>query len=269
MDNHPTLDMPLRSLFSTNALSNWSIFDDKNGCINVRLRFTKCDETNKAEHVSFRRKSQNQLNRDRERAIHHQNTESTRILRSHKSDTNEDISAELPRSSEENVVSDVAHVYSPASVQLDPEADMYVPCSSPVNHEQSADFSSTPEHLASENSAAYQTSDEESVDTTDDLEQFNQKSDVSATCDTVKVSDSIKSRKSSKKSYAVHVRNTKSQYKEARCHRCYTSDTVAKHVELIKMFYCNKCKVYICEKCYKKRSEMHAKHREKLKEIAI
>ena len=173
MDKHPTLDMLLSSLFSTNALSNWSIFDDKNGCVNVRLRFTKCDESNKTEHVSFRRKSQNQLNRDRERerAIHHQNTESTRILKSHKSDTNEDLSTELPRSSEENVVSDVANVYSPASVQLDPEADIYVPCSSPVNHEISADFPSTPEYLASENGAAYHTSDAESVNITDDLEQ--------------------------------------------------------------------------------------------------
>ena len=268
MDKHPTLDMLLSSLFASNILSNWSIYDDKNGCVNVRLRFTKCDDI-KTEHVSFRRKSQNQLNRDRERAIHHKtdkNTQSTRILRSHMSDVNEDEPLELPRSSEENCASDMAHVYSPVSVQMDPEAEIYVPCSSPVNHDESADFPSTPEHLAPENSAAYHTSDVESIDTTDDLEQFNQESDVSAS-DTVKVSESNKPRKYCKKEYVVHMKKIKSQFKEVRCHRCYTSDTVAKHVELIKMFYCSTCRVYICEKCYPKRSEKHAKHREKLKEI--
>ena len=43
MDDNPTLKVLMESLFSTNALASWNIFNDKNGCV-VRLRFTKFDE---------------------------------------------------------------------------------------------------------------------------------------------------------------------------------------------------------------------------------
>ena len=113
-------EMLIRSLtlFSTNALSNWSIFEDKNGIINVRLRFTKCDETNTVEPASFCRKSDTQMKRDRDRAGRYRNAHAGRITRSQASEQNVDDSLELPRCSEEHFISELAPLDSPVRVQL-------------------------------------------------------------------------------------------------------------------------------------------------------
>ena len=113
MEDNPTLKVLLDSLFSTNALSSWNIYNDKNNCVNVRLRFTKLDEENNIENVSFRRKSDNQVRRDRQRAAHHQTTQ---IARSKTEDKNSDVSLELPRFTEETFVSETGLIGSPVSV---------------------------------------------------------------------------------------------------------------------------------------------------------
>ena len=60
MDKHTKLNMLLSSLFESNALSTWIIFEDKSGIVNVRLRFTKCGDMDSVENVSFWRKSEGQ-----------------------------------------------------------------------------------------------------------------------------------------------------------------------------------------------------------------
>ena len=127
MDNHPTLSMLLSSLFSTNSLSNWSIFEDKNGLVNVRLRFTKSEGNVATEPASFRRKSDKQLTRDQDRAARHQNQRARIVTRSRTVDHVEEDTPEISRCPEDYVFSEPAPMISPVNVQLNPEADMYVP----------------------------------------------------------------------------------------------------------------------------------------------
>ena len=61
---------------------------------------------------------------------------------------------------------------------------------------------------------------------------------------------------------------------DCRCHRCSISDIVAKHIDFIKMYYCDECRLFICEKCFeqvngRRRTEVHTKHRDRVREIAI
>ena len=59
---------------------------------------------------------------------------------------------------------------------------------------------------------------------------------------------------------------------DSRCHRCMISDVVARHVNFIKMYYCSRCKMKICEHCYigsgsKRRTDRHDKHKDKVREL--
>ena len=46
MDKHRTLHTLVSSLFTENQLKNWTIFEEKSGCILVKLRFTNADLDN-------------------------------------------------------------------------------------------------------------------------------------------------------------------------------------------------------------------------------
>ena len=66
-----------------------------------------------------------------------------------------------------------------------------------------------------------------------------------------------------KKTYSVCVGKVKNKNIECRCHRCIMSITVAKNVDLINIFHCDMCKLYICDIC----SQKHRIHKDKLKEV--
>ena len=142
-----------------------------------------------------------------------------------------------------------------------------MPNTSPVSREQSHDITYTPEQLASECSTA-EYYDCGNTDLTDSLDISEVNLDSLVDC---KVSEPKNSRKFIKKRYAVCKKDRCGGF---RCHRCGTSNTVAKHIEFIKMYHCDKCKLYICEKCDTeingmRRTEMHTKHRDRVKEVDL
>ena len=76
MESHTTLDSLMRSLFETNELASWQIFEDKKNIIHLRLRFTKDSALlNEKSPVDISKipanKSQSQLTRNRIRANRH------------------------------------------------------------------------------------------------------------------------------------------------------------------------------------------------------
>ena len=262
MNDHPTLKMLLSSIFSTNSLSNWSIFEDKNGQVNVRLRFSKHEESSEVEHtVSYRRKSDAQVKRDRDRAIHHRNrpTCDGRITRSRASEhSKDDIVSELPRCSEEFSASESTPLAldSPVSVEM----DNYDPNMSQVIHDQSCE-----DKLST---GAGGTSESDCEDTDTDSNNIQEPVEVipDTVCRPTAIPNIRNDRKFMKKTYSARVGKLKFKGMEYRCHRCTTSITVAKHVDLIRMYHCDQCKLYICEKC-SGLTQKHTKHRDRLKEV--
>ena len=221
-------------------MHHWSIFEDKNGLVNVRIRFTKCDEDNTNE-ASFRRISDKQVKRNRQRAIRHQNNRAeARITKSQASEQNLDISTELPRGLEDTFISETVPLDSPVIVEPTPEDYMNT---SLVSCDQShEDIECTSEPLRTDE-----------TDTVSDCE--------SANTSIVSKVPQLKAKK-----YLV----SKDQFK--RCDRCSTSVTVAKNVHRIKMYYCNRCREYACENCYfglkmNRRIEKHDRHRDRVKEV--
>ena len=68
----------------------------------------------------------------------------------------------------------------------------------------------------------------------------------------------------------MHVRKSSNHDRDFRCHRCSTSNIVAKNVHLMKMYYYNRCKLHICEKCCNNgRTVNDDKHRDRLKEVQL
>ena len=72
------LENKLLSVFKSHSLKSWNIFDDQNGCVSFRLRFSPHTQTHSGQEIpadvkvsGFRRKSPSQINRDRERAMRH------------------------------------------------------------------------------------------------------------------------------------------------------------------------------------------------------
>ena len=136
-------------------------------------------------------------------------------------------------------------------MQLNPEADMYVPdiynrpcpatrdmpgaCNNPCP--ESCDIPGDSVRTLSESSSAA------SSDSASDTVHSDLTGDKSVN-DRPKIDNRNTFGKSSVKTYAVLT--TRSG--DFRCHRCSTSNIVAKHVEFIKMYPCHKCKVHICEK---------------------
>ena len=132
MEGHNTLNMLMNSLFANNNLRNWSIFEEKNGAIVVRLRFDSSDtnsenDTAGKSHVSYKKKSESQLRRDRNRAARHNNAFVRDETRSES--VQDSTSPELPRHAEQIIISDTTPLdFSP--VQLSPSATSL----RPVNH---------------------------------------------------------------------------------------------------------------------------------------
>ena len=78
MEKHTTLSMLLSSLFAKNNLKNWTIYEDNSEFINVRIRFTKCEDSESVDNMSYRRVSEAQTRRNRERAARHRDAAETR-----------------------------------------------------------------------------------------------------------------------------------------------------------------------------------------------
>ena len=115
------------SLLDNNNLHNWSIFEDKSEFINVRIRFTKCDDTNTVNtNVSYRRVSESQARRNQDRAACHRAAGSRMQTRSQVVHP----SPELQRGSEEEDIynSELTPMppVTPESVQGLPETDTVV-----------------------------------------------------------------------------------------------------------------------------------------------
>ena len=108
MERHGTLNTLLDSLFTSNQLKNWTIFEEKSGSILVKLRFTNTDmDSNTAtvteSPIAFKRKSCKQVSRDRERAARHKDARVGATTRGMASAY--PTSPELPRSAETDSIS--------------------------------------------------------------------------------------------------------------------------------------------------------------------
>ncbi len=75
------LDILLDTLFRNDTLKSWSIFDEKSGCITVKLRFSGQNGGQKGLNIdhsgqtTFKRRSDSQTERDRMRAQHYKTKE--------------------------------------------------------------------------------------------------------------------------------------------------------------------------------------------------
>ena len=143
MEVHKTLRMLLDSLFTNNDVKNWTIFEEKSGNVIMKIRFTNRTEHEQASDniahrpipVSYKKKSEKQMSRDRDRMAQHQRPEPV-MTRSRASDSMETV--ELPRN-EENYRSDTGSLeFSPV---LDIAASCSVPLSSPLNHDRTNSMS--------------------------------------------------------------------------------------------------------------------------------
>ena len=124
----------MNSLFANNHLRNWSIFEEKNGAIVVRLRFDDSvtnseNESTNGTHVSFKRKSERQMRRDRNRAARHKDT-----YVGNRSVQDDDASPELPRHAEQNISDTTPLDFSPVEL-LNSSANTFAPNNSPVKHD--------------------------------------------------------------------------------------------------------------------------------------
>ena len=143
MDVHKTLKMLMDSLFTNNDVKNWTIFEEKSGNVIMKIRFTNRTEHEQASDniahrpipVSYKKKSEKQMSRDRDRMAQHQRPEPV-MTRSRASDSMETV--ELPRN-EENYRSDTGSLeFSPV---LDIAASCSVPLSSPLDHDRTNSMS--------------------------------------------------------------------------------------------------------------------------------
>ena len=86
--------------------------------MNVRLRFTKLDSTvDTNDQISYRRKSDTQMKRDRERAMCHRSTLAG-VDATSQASADAKVDVELPRVSEEYSLSATAPVFTPVSTDL-------------------------------------------------------------------------------------------------------------------------------------------------------
>ena len=146
MDNYGTLTLLLDSLFKNNYLQNWSLYEetDSNNYILVKLRFTKKENAGIVPQ-SYRRRSEAQSRRDRDRAARHRARRDDIVTRSRSSaDVPETVaeSVEMPRNLETNSHSDTMQLEHSPVVQLNPGADSFVPESVNLNRleDQCADL---------------------------------------------------------------------------------------------------------------------------------
>ena len=71
MGNDKNAESLLRELFKNNCVDKLNIYKDKFGCYVARVRFTNPDDQDQVQHtpIALRRKSDNQIQRDIDRAI--------------------------------------------------------------------------------------------------------------------------------------------------------------------------------------------------------
>ena len=120
MDQYNTLNVTLGALFEKNSLKNWSIFDDMmTGTTIVKLRFTKAENTTTPPQ-SFRRKSDRQVTRDRDRAARHRTEMVTRARAAA-------ATPEIPRHEDIFSLSDTSRTLECSPVDLNPAADCFSP----------------------------------------------------------------------------------------------------------------------------------------------
>ena len=75
-----TIKMLIESLMIKNPLLTWTIFNEKNGNICVKMRFAGCtSEAQPITDMKFKRKSDSQINRDNRWAQQHQQRIQTRV----------------------------------------------------------------------------------------------------------------------------------------------------------------------------------------------
>ena len=137
MEEHKTLKMLLSSIFESNDLTNWTIFEEKSGSIVVKIRFTNSDknehssDTATPSPISYKKKSDNQMRRDQDRMARHQEREA--VMTRSRTSVNE-TSVELPRFSESDSVSEPAPLEY--SLVLDPSSKCFVPRSKSVSRDK-------------------------------------------------------------------------------------------------------------------------------------
>ena len=232
MDQHTTLNMLMDSLFNANSLKNWSIFEDSNENIIVRLRFTKQEDTNVVPSPqSFRRKSDAQVQRDRDRAARHRSARTEMVTRSRAATglTN-DVSIEEPRHIKTILNSETGPLEISHISELNASAESFSP--------ESVSLDMTAGGLCADNNDSLL-----SVDSIE-LETVNT-SDITEThleCEQP-IDDVLCA---SVKDHPKHA----NKCKKIRCMGCHNRFTGGTAVYNIKMMRCEKCKVTMCEDCY-------------------
>ena len=249
MEQYTMLNVTLTELFRQNSLKNWSIFDDViNGSTIVKLRFTKssdCEIDTTPQH--FRRKSDSQVARDRDRAARHQ----TRgvMTRSRAAAAEKVPSAEILRrdSSSETVRS----LESCSSVQLNPLAANFSPQPSGL---ESVDRGSNNIANISISSIESQEVEMPVVNDADAQELHNgEQNDEILNSSNEVLAETIQSDNLSRNTACV---KTKPKYiskdKKFQCKNCHNRFTGGTADYNIKVYYCWKCKITICGLCYPK-----------------
>ena len=224
-------------LFTNNCLKNWSIFEETSGSTVVRLRFTKNGDNNVVTSPqSFRRKSETQAQRDRDRAARHRDARTGATTRSQASAdrTLASESPELARHSETISAGNTAPSLEVSPVQLNASAECFDPES--VDHNSAAGDGST-----NGNTSLLSL---ESMDTYSLDMMPSEYPDDSTSIVTESIIE-----EPSYTSYAgaTGIINHKGR-KEILCRRCHATVAVASAVYGIKMMHCDKCKVHVCEK---------------------
>ena len=217
-------------------------------------------------NVHFKRKSDTQISRDNRRAeLHNQrnhvNTRSkTKASATNVANLEENVDSTIETFRNSGLVNQSPLSLTPGACSMDYDY------SSPLVTVESPPVISREITVTNHNNMSVPASPVHSENTVSENESC---------CDTVHddfVLPSVESCKSSDKKRVVR-RKYINKHKDVRCHRCSTSDVVAKHVEFIKMYRCGKCRLYICEKCYfgldRRRFEKHDGHRDRIKELEM
>ena len=252
MEQHTTLNLLLDSLFSNNSLKNWSVFEETNGFTVLKLRFTKSDNTTATtSSQSFRRKSDAQSQRDRDRAARHRDARAGATTRSQTSTgLPAESSPELPRDSESISVSETRQPLEVSPVQLNPGAQSFNPESVNQKH-----HNSTAGDLFTEKNDSLLSVESADMDTAGADRSF-ENSDASISMESERTAD-----EQSMVNYITDI-------KKISCAKCYTSYSAAVRIYDIKMMWCDKCEIYVCEHCYDRSTHVY-KCKKRVKVIDI
>ena len=237
MDNYKTLNVLLDALFDNNCLQNWSVFEEISGSTVVKLRFTKSmnSESEVSHHQSFRRKSDSQIQRDRNRAVRHRADRTGVTTRRQASAGMEAVVNESPEQSRdpETIYDSEPGPLEVSPMQLDPAAPMFDPESLIHNSDIEDSDSQDLDQITERGNVC--------------AEALSELSDVNITMPTMENETFLEMPSQSKRKTAKHKHTA---FRDILCVKCVTSIRIATHVDKIKMLRCQKCKVNICENCY-------------------